>query len=828
MDIQVKDSDIVSLILEYLHSRQLFESALALEKETGLKTKHQESLPEDILFLRQLTLAGKWDTLLSYLEPFTHLDDFNSNGMYYTVLKQQYYEALQQNVSGDGPNNAKEQGKLRLLLNSVRPYCNKKEFNELCQNRSQTEKHNWSVASSRMTCFNDLLTLMSPLYDEIDFFSMSPTYKNNDLVNALAQAMIYNECIRQCIVKGKDNKNTTMENVYVNLSTDVLMNDSTPTPSASLYYWIKSLQNKDTFNQSFKEGRTRIKLVPLHPAINSARSLQGHSENFKMSSFVLDDHDDNTKSRSVKSSNLSPLNSFHAEPLNSNNNNSLQTSVVSPKSSFNKSSVVQPRQSINNSIDPANEIKSSITVTNSNVMHDESSNVEPEVKLNGLVSTNVHNSKEIASSIQTVPLSIHQDQQNFTEDVENIPFPVNLQSSVSVKDSYSDFLKEKEALRKQKDKLLKDIEIKSKVREDLKNDVVLNDVHNDTHDIGNQDLVLLPTAPQIKYVALESLKDSLAIRAVSFHPSGMVYAIGSNTKTLRICAVQQSIISNRAIDIGQDLPSPTQVLSEIPRIHKGSIYCVDWNEGGTLLLSGSNDKSVKIHSYDVLSREFTDASIEMTFHKGIVRDATFLSGQDNLFASAGGDGNVYIGDCSACKIRHELSGHADHILSLYSWNSNLLVSSSQDKTIRLWDLRASRCTSIIGVSSTEANIPLSVCVNQEGSLLAMGQDNGIVGLYDLTAGKLAHRFRAHSHEIRSVRFNTYRNSNRLLSGSYDGNVSVIDIDKCVKFSLDSKDAVNVVASINDKVIQCRWHPNGRDFATTSAGKLCTYYYQCKQ
>ena len=39
-----------------------------------------------------------------------------------------------------------------------------------------------------------------------------------------------------------------------------------------------------------------------------------------------------------------------------------------------------------------------------------------------------------------------------------------------------------------------------------------------------------------RFVPVTSLEDVQAIRTVAFHPSGNFYAVGSNSKTLRICS----------------------------------------------------------------------------------------------------------------------------------------------------------------------------------------------------------------------------------------------------------------------------------------------------
>ena len=44
-----------------------------------------------------------------------------------------------------------------------------------------------------------------------------------------------------------------------------------------------------------------------------------------------------------------------------------------------------------------------------------------------------------------------------------------------------------------------------------------------------------------QFVAVNSLEDTQALRAVAFHPTGALYAVGSNSKTLRVCAYPDSL-----------------------------------------------------------------------------------------------------------------------------------------------------------------------------------------------------------------------------------------------------------------------------------------------
>lgn len=86
-----------------------------------------------------------------------------------------------------------------------------------------------------------------------------------------------------------------------------------------------------------------------------------------------------------------------------------------------------------------------------------------------------------------------------------------------------------------------------------------------------------------------SLEDVQAIRAIDVHPSGKYFSVGSNSKTLRICAYPET--RNIRAD---SVPQPAKVLYKKGKHHLGSIYCVAWSPSGRLIATGSNDKLVKI------------------------------------------------------------------------------------------------------------------------------------------------------------------------------------------------------------------------------------------
>ena len=47
----------------------------------------------------------------------------------------------------------------------------------------------------------------------------------------------------------------------------------------------------------------------------------------------------------------------------------------------------------------------------------------------------------------------------------------------------------------------------------------------------------LDGSPVLKFSPVSMLEDVQAVRAVSFHPGGKLFAVGSNSKVLRICSI---------------------------------------------------------------------------------------------------------------------------------------------------------------------------------------------------------------------------------------------------------------------------------------------------
>lgn len=127
-----------------------------------------------------------------------------------------------------------------------------------------------------------------------------------------------------------------------------------------------------------------------------------------------------------------------------------------------------------------------------------------------------------------------------------------------------------------------------------------------------------------------------------------------------------------------------------PKQHRGSVYCCSFNANGELLATGSNDKSIRLMSFNEGCK--IGAEMELNIHDGTVRDLIFI--EDALVSAGAGNCQICLTDASGRTFKN-YSGHTGPILGLYSWDYRSFASCSQDKSIRFWDVRASTAVNVI-------------------------------------------------------------------------------------------------------------------------------------
>ena len=117
--------------------------------------------------------------------------------------------------------------------------------------------------------------------------------------------------------------------------------------------------------------------------------------------------------------------------------------------------------------------------------------------------------------------------------------------------------------------------------------------------------------------------------------------------------------------------------------HNKSVTAVQYSPDGTLVASGSHDKTIKI--WDAINKG--PAKLTLTGHTGVVSSIAF-SPNGKRIASASRDHTINIWDpIAGGKPLLTLTGHANEVWSIaYSPDGEKLLSTSEDNTIRMWVL----------------------------------------------------------------------------------------------------------------------------------------------
>uniref|UniRef100_A0A803XYV0 CTLH domain-containing protein n=1 Tax=Meleagris gallopavo TaxID=9103 RepID=A0A803XYV0_MELGA len=846
--VNVKEAEIIKLILDFLNSRKLHISMLALEKESGVING---LFSDDMLFLRQLILDGQWDEVLQFIQPLECMEKFDKKRFRYIIMKQKFLEALCVNnamSAEDEPQHLEFTMREAVqCLHALEEYCpSKEDYSKLCllltlpRLTNHAEFKDWNPSTARVHCFEEACVMVAE-FIPADRKLSEAGFKasNNRLFQLVMKGLLYECCVEFCQSKATGEEITESE---VLLGIDLLCGNGCDDLDLSLLSWLQNLP-ATVFSCAFEQKMLNIHvdkllkptkaayadlLTPLISKLSpypsspmrrpqSADAYMTRSLNPALDglSCGLTNHEKRITDLGTKTSPMShSFANFHY-PGVQNLSRSLMLENTECHSIFEESperdTPVEPQhpigsEALSQSLVPENEPVTGAQSQGSakqekNELRDSTEQFQEYYRQRLRYQQHLEQKEQQRQLYQQMLLEggVNQEdgadqQQNLTEQFLNRSIQKLGELNIGM------------------DSLGNDVQTLSQQCNGSKGNASTSLASNITSDAPQR----MPTDGQ-SFICINTLEDTQAVRAVAFHPSGSLYAVGSNSKTLRVCAYPEVIDPS-----AYNTPKQPVVRFKRNKHHKGSIYCVAWSPCGQLLATGSNDKYVKVLPFNAETCNATGPDLEFSMHDGTIRDLAFMEGPESggaiLISAGAGDCNIYTTDCQRGQGLHALSGHTGHILALYTWSGWMIASGSQDKTVRFWDLRVPSCVRVVGTTfHGTGSAVASVAVDPSGRLLATGQEDSSCMLYDIRGGRMVQSYHPHASDVRSVRFSP--GAHYLLTGSYDMKIKVTDLQG----DLTKQLPLMVVGEHKDKVIQCRWHTQDLSFLSSSADRTVTLW-----
>ena len=119
---------------------------------------------------------------------------------------------------------------------------------------------------------------------------------------------------------------------------------------------------------------------------------------------------------------------------------------------------------------------------------------------------------------------------------------------------------------------------------------------------------------------------------------------------------------------------------------------------------------------------------------------------------------------------HTFKGHTGAISSIaFSADGRRIVSSSADKTVRLWDNTTGKSIHVLN----HPGLVRRAVISRDGKHIVSGCDDKIVRLWDGLTGRLIRTFAGHTSVVHSVDIST--DGERILSSDADGTIRIWDV-----------------------------------------------------
>ena len=355
------------------------------------------------------------------------------------------------------------------------------------------------------------------------------------------------------------------------------------------------------------------------------------------------------------------------------------------------------------------------------------------------------------------------------------------------------------------------------------------------------------------------------VRSVAFSADGQMIASGSDDKTVKLwdaktgeCLQTLHGHSERVWSVAFSPQGKTLASSSSDRTikiwdiktgaclltlqgHQNWVRSIAFSANGQIIASGSEDQSVKL--WNVHTGECYQT---LRGHANWVRSVAF-SPDGQTLASGSGDHTVKLWNFPTGQCIKTLQGYTNRVWSVAFTERNrvssknskgtasiksslvqnispavplqtnkgdglILASGNDDHTVKIWDLKTNKCYQVLrGHANSVCAVafspipPTPLTKGGSGGILASGSEDHTVKLWDINAGECRHTLEGHTSRIWSVAFNPQ--GNILASASEDHTVKLWDVS--------TGQCLQTLQGHTSWVCAIAFSPNGRILASGS-------------
>ncbi|MCA2859822.1 MULTISPECIES: hypothetical protein [unclassified Microcystis] len=196
--------------------------------------------------------------------------------------------------------------------------------------------------------------------------------------------------------------------------------------------------------------------------------------------------------------------------------------------------------------------------------------------------------------------------------------------------------------------------------------------------------------------------------------------------------------------------------------HDNSVLSVNFSPDGKTLVSGSDDKTIKLWNVETGQEIRT-----LKGHDSSVWSVNF-SPDGKTLVSGSWDKTIKLWNVETGQEIRTLKGHDSSVLSVnFSPDGKTLVSGSDDKTIKLWNVETGQEIRTLKGHDNSVN---SVNFSPDGKTLVSGSWDYTIKLWNVETGQEIRTLKGHDFYVNSVNFSP--DGKTLVSGSADKTIKL--------------------------------------------------------